>query len=90
MRILAFSDIQRWEGYEALVDEYRPDIVVLAGDLTSDGNAAFWDEALEHIPEFAKRKSELLRGYGLVEREKDFYTPVAPPVRFCDRFFFTT
>ena len=87
MRILAFSDVRRWEGYEDLVDEYKPDIVALAGDLTSDGVAAFWSEALQLVPEFAKRKSELLRRYGLVEREKHYYAQVAPPERFCDRFF---
>src|SRR6202162_3322635 len=86
MRILAFSDVHRWEGYEDLVNEHRPDMIVLAGDLTSDGNAAFWSEALQHIPEFAKRKSELLRRYGQVEREKGFYVSVAAPERLCNHF----
>lgn len=87
MRILAFSDVHRWEGYENLVDEYRPDIVVLAGDLTSNGNAAFWSEALEHVPDFAKAKSGLLRSYGLVEREKLFYVQVLKPEKPGDNFF---
>jgi hypothetical protein len=33
MKILAFSDVYRWEGYEDLVDKHKPEIVVLAGDL---------------------------------------------------------
>lgn len=86
MRILAFSDVHRWEGYKDLVDEHRPDFIVLAGDLTSDGNAAFWSEALEHVPDYAKEKSELLRRYGLVEREKSFYMSVAKPEKSGNHF----
>lgn len=41
MRILAFSDIEKWKGYERLIDIIRPDLVALAGDLTSDGLASF-------------------------------------------------
>ena len=46
MRILTFSDVREWQGYEKLVDKVEPDVVVLAGDLTSDGFAAFWSEGL--------------------------------------------
>ncbi|MGA3094535.1 MAG: metallophosphoesterase [Dehalococcoidia bacterium] len=41
MRILAFSDIEKWGRYERLVHTIRPDVVALAGDLTSDGSASF-------------------------------------------------
>ena len=41
MKILAFSDIYEWKGYKELVDRIRPDAVVLAGDLTSDGGVSF-------------------------------------------------
>ncbi|MGA2790203.1 MAG: hypothetical protein ABSF00_05495 [Candidatus Bathyarchaeia archaeon] len=44
MKILAFSDVVKWEGYEERVDRIRPDVVALVGDLTSDGGAAFWYE----------------------------------------------
>lgn len=52
MKILAFSDVVKWEGYEGLVDEIQPDVICLAGDLTSDGFATFWSEAIEQIPSY--------------------------------------
>lgn len=52
MRILVFSDIAKWEDYEDLVKRIKPEVVVLAGDLTSDGLASFWNEAVELIPAF--------------------------------------
>lgn len=55
MRILAFSDVYRWRGYERLVDQYKPRVVVLAGDLTSNGSAYFWDAALEAVPRYKKQ-----------------------------------
>jgi Icc-related predicted phosphoesterase len=41
MKLLAFSDVVKWEGYEELADRIQPDIIALAGDLTSDGFTAF-------------------------------------------------
>ena len=41
MKILVFSDIYEWIGYEELVDKVQPDVVVLAGDLTCDGGVSF-------------------------------------------------
>ncbi len=55
MRILAFSDVYRWNGYKRLVERYKPQIVALAGDLTSDGGAHFWRAALEYVPEYKKK-----------------------------------
>jgi predicted phosphodiesterase len=52
MKILVISDVIKWEGYEKIVDENQPDVIVLAGDLTSDGFASFWSEAIEQIPEY--------------------------------------
>jgi len=64
MKLLAFSDVVKWEGYEELADRIQPDIIALAGDLTSDGFAAFWsgmrEEALKKIPEC----KQLLVKYG--------------------------
>jgi hypothetical protein len=60
VRILALSDIGRWNGCERLVQRCKPDVVVLAGDLTSDGSANFWREALEFLPKFHKER-RLLR-----------------------------
>lgn len=69
MRILAFSDVCRWEEYERLVDHCKPDVVALAGDLTSDGFAAFWNDALQFVPEFLKKKRALFRRFGAIEHD---------------------
>jgi hypothetical protein len=61
VKILALSDIGRWSGCERLVERYKPDVVVLPGDLTSDGSAAFWSEGLELVPEFRKQRGLLYR-----------------------------
>jgi 3',5'-cyclic AMP phosphodiesterase CpdA len=42
MKILVISDVIKWKGYEKIVDENQPDVIILAGDLTSDGFASFW------------------------------------------------
>jgi len=63
MKILAFSDVIRWIGYERIVEEYKPNIICLCGDLASDGFA--WihsEEFFEQIPEF-QREFEELRGH---------------------------
>jgi predicted phosphodiesterase len=41
MKILVFSDIYEWVGYERVFDEVQPEVVVLAGDLTCDGGVSF-------------------------------------------------
>lgn len=67
MRILAFSDVVDWDRpYKQLVDRYKPTIVALAGDLTSDGGARFWRDALEFVPAFRRSKSSLRRRLGVV------------------------
>jgi len=73
MKILAFSDVTSWKGYEKLVDEIHPDVVTLAGDLTSDGFASFWNDAVEPIPEFQMEKERLLGRFNAVEKAKNFY-----------------
>lgn len=67
VRILALSDVYKWDDCCRLVDERTPDIVVLAGDLTSDGAAAFWHDALELIPKFRVERRAL---YERVKRIK--------------------
>lgn len=59
MRILAFSDVVRWKGYERLVEKYKPHVVALAGDLTSDGCADFWHAALEAVPKYKRQIAAL-------------------------------
>jgi len=65
MKILAFSDVGKWEGYEELVDRIKPDVIALAGDLTSEGFASFWSEAVEQIPEFQREKKHLMKKFGV-------------------------
>lgn len=62
MKILVFSDIIKWEGYEELVDRIKPDVITLAGDLTSDGFASFWGEKerlIGQLPDYQKEKRKL-------------------------------
>ena len=46
MKILAFSDVKKWEGYQELGEGLKPDAIALAGDLVSDGFASFRRKAL--------------------------------------------
>ena len=61
MRILAFSDVGNWNGYTRAVRQFEPTVVVLAGDLTSDGCADFWHTALEAIPAYRTKRRALER-----------------------------
>ena len=71
MRILAISDVHTWDGYERLVDEHKPDVVALAGDLTSDGGAAFWNDALEEIPAFRRARDAAFKRKGITTSMSD-------------------
>lgn len=70
-KMLVFSDVEMWKVCEKLVDEFRPDIVILAGDLVWDGGLSFWlewygIEREEHVSgfygflEYAGRNSNVL------------------------------
>jgi len=72
-RILVFSDVPKWLGYKELVLRYRPDLVLLAGDVTSDGFATFWSEALERIPAFRRKKQELACEYDIEIHRDNFF-----------------
>ena len=62
MKILAFSDVAKWKGYEELVDRIQPDIVALAGDLTAASfESEMQNEALKKIPGC----KQLLTKYGI-------------------------
>jgi hypothetical protein len=61
MRILAFSDVGNWNGYARVVRQHQPTVVILAGDLTSDGGADFWHSALEAIPAYRTKRRALER-----------------------------
>jgi len=72
VRILAFSDVTRWDGYKEMVTEYRPQVVPLVGDLTSDGTAAFFTDAFEAVPAYREAKREALRRIGAgVEKDDE-------------------
>ena len=73
MKIFAFSDVTKWKGYEELVDRIQPDVVALAGDLTSDGFASFWNEAVEQIREFQKEKQKLMHKFKIIQKSASFY-----------------
>ena len=59
MRILVFSDIIKWNGQEELANQIKPDVIILAGDLTSDGRASFWHDAVDQIPAFRTEAAAL-------------------------------
>jgi len=73
MKILAFSDVTKWKGYKKLVDKVQPDVVALAGDLTSDGFASFWNEAVMQIPKFQEEKKRLMKKFKIIQRNVNFY-----------------
>jgi hypothetical protein len=63
VRILAMSDLRHWRDRNRLITRHRPDVVILAGDLTSDGFADFWSDALEEIPAFRKARRAIERRF---------------------------
>ena len=71
--ILIFSDVPAWLGYKKLVSHHKPQIVLLAGDVTSDGFAKFWKEAFERIPAFRRKRKGLAKGFGVVIRASGLF-----------------
>jgi len=65
LKILAFSDVHRWEGYEEILDMVKPGVVCLAGGLISDSGAAFWSKALTQISAYRQEVIEKLREFGV-------------------------
>lgn len=65
MRILAISDVRRWDSYQQLIRRYRPEVVTLVGDLVYDGRSPVVSDALESIPEFRKRHRLLMKKCGV-------------------------
>ena len=62
MKILVFSDIRVWKGYKEILKKISPDVVVLAGDLISDGWALFW-KRVEELPNFKKEVKPIMKQY---------------------------
>lgn len=67
LRILAISDVAEWD-HARLLKRYRPDVVVLGGDLVSDGYARFFRNALDEIPQYRKAKKALLTEFETAAR----------------------
>jgi hypothetical protein len=76
VKILALSDVYRWEGCDRLFDQCKPDIVALAGDLTSDGGAAFRHDALELIPKFRSERHALYERAKRIKRRRCKKCPI--------------
>lgn len=47
MKILAISDVYRWDDQQKLLEETQPDVALLVGDLTDDGWVAYAREAID-------------------------------------------
>jgi hypothetical protein len=52
-----------------MVTQHKPTVVVLAGDLTSDGGADFWRTALEATPAYRTKLCALERKLSKVRAE---------------------
>ena len=76
LRILALSDVSRWENQASLVARYHPDVVVLAGDVTSDGAAGFWRDAFEAIPSYREARQRALQARGITTRAHEGYEAI--------------
>ncbi len=74
MKILVFSDVVEWDKQKDLLDEIKPDVVALAGDLTSDGFASFWKKAVIEIPEFQKEKKTLMKKMNITQAANGTYS----------------
>ena len=73
MKILAFSDVTKWIGYEQIVKKYKPDVVCLCGDLVSDGSAwIYHEEFFEQIPKFRTEVEKLRKKYEYKEKLGEF------------------
>lgn len=79
MKILVISDVSKWKGYTELITKIKPDITVLAGDLTSDGFASFWNEAIYRIPAY---KIELRKNNIIVKKGVYRWIDNKKPKRF--------
>jgi len=75
-RILACSDFGSYKGFIEIFDQNKPDLLLLAGDLTSDGRAEFWGpEVVEWVdgkfvvtPELKLRKTtHVEKFYGVLK-----------------------
>ena len=72
MNILVISDVRNWDGYLKVFDHFKPDIVVLAGDLTANG-VIDTDAILNYFPDYTKRKEHYwqLRGRKYTKLKKE-------------------
>lgn len=75
MKILFISDVTSWKKYAAIFDHVKPDLVMMGGDLISDGLASFWDECEKLIITLPKLRTKLLK---FLEDHKSILKPRKP------------
>ena len=69
MKFLILSDVHSWDRFKEIFEKVKPDYLLLAGDLTSDGGARFWTELYliegftEEIKKLSNRYEELPRPF---------------------------
>lgn len=69
LKFLILSDVHSWDRFKEIFEKVKPDYLLLAGDLTSDGGARFWTELYliegftEEIKKLSNRYEELLRPF---------------------------
>lgn len=69
MKILVISDVVNWEPYKKIFNKVKPKIVLLAGDLISDGFASFW--SMKNFKELEKQEKKLMKDYNVKVENKN-------------------
>jgi len=60
VKILFIADVNSWKDYITFLNHARPDIVMMGGDLVSDGGARFWNRMESLIFDIPELRKELL------------------------------
>lgn len=61
-----FSDVQRWSPLETAIMEYRPELILMGGDLTMDRFSSAHREAAFLVPKLWNRTRRVLEQRGLL------------------------
>lgn len=69
MKILVISDVINWKPYKKIFNQVKPEIVLLAGDLISDGFASFW--SMKDFKELEKQEKKLIKEYNVKVENKN-------------------
>jgi hypothetical protein len=57
---MAISDIRDWSCFKRVVDDVKPDMVMMCGDLISDGGSVCWNLARKFVLESESLRKELV------------------------------